>query len=90
MAVEQRDLATAKRLGRLFAEDLGWGDHIESEVVELALPPSELTRAIARLHKDATDRRPEWGGLLKGVGWPAGSTAASAPRSPARLLAGSS
>jgi len=36
MAVDQRDFATAKRLGRLFAEDLrlledlGWNDHIDS------------------------------------------------------------
>jgi hypothetical protein len=58
IAVNQRDFATAKRLGRLFAEDLrlfedlGWNDHIDREAVELRLPPSELTRTIARLHKD--------------------------------------
>ena len=59
MAVEQRDFATAKRLGRLFAEDLrlledlGWSDRIDGEAVELTSPPVELTRAIARLHRDA-------------------------------------
>lgn len=58
IAVNQRDFATAKRLGRLFAEDLrllddlGWNEHIDHEAVELHLPASELTRTIARLHED--------------------------------------
>jgi hypothetical protein len=59
MALEQPDFATAKRLGRLFAEDLrlledlGWSDRIDGETVELTLPLVELTRMITRLHKDS-------------------------------------
>jgi Mn-dependent DtxR family transcriptional regulator len=60
-AVKQRDFATAKRLGRLFAEelrlleDLGWSDRIERETVELTLPPDELARTLVRLHEGATE-----------------------------------
>jgi hypothetical protein len=58
IAVNQGDSATAKRLGRLFAEDLrlredlGWSERIDGETVELHLPVSELTRTIARVHED--------------------------------------
>jgi hypothetical protein len=61
LAVDRRDFATAKRLGRQFAEDLrlledlGWNDHIDSEAVQLHLPTSELTHTIARLHKDVAE-----------------------------------
>jgi hypothetical protein len=59
MLLEQRDFANAKRLGRLFAEDLrlledlGWSDHVEHETVELTLAPEELTPTLTRLHEDA-------------------------------------
>ena len=60
MSVDRREFATAERLGRAFAEDLrllvedlGWADTIDRETVALTVPPDELTRALARLHKDA-------------------------------------
>lgn len=34
-------------------EDLGWADTIDRETVALTQPPDELTRALARLHRDA-------------------------------------
>jgi hypothetical protein len=60
ISVQRRDFATAKRLGRAFAEDLrlledlGWAETIDRETVALTVPPDELTRTLARLHKDAT------------------------------------
>ena len=59
MSADRREFATAKRLGRAFAEDLrlledlGWADTIDRETVALTVPPDELTRTLARLHKDA-------------------------------------
>ena len=59
MSVDGREFATAKRLGRAFAEDLrlledlGWADTIDRETVALTVPADELTRTLARLHKDA-------------------------------------
>jgi hypothetical protein len=59
LCVDRRDFATAKRLGREFAEDLrlledlGWTETIDCEAVAVTVPPDELTRTLARLHKDA-------------------------------------
>jgi hypothetical protein len=59
MSVDRREFATAKRLGRAFAEDLrlledlGWADTVDRETVALTVPPDELSRALARVHKDA-------------------------------------
>jgi hypothetical protein len=59
ISVGRREFATAKRLGRAFAEDLrlledlGWAETIDRETVALTVPPHELTRTLARLHKDA-------------------------------------
>jgi hypothetical protein len=59
LGVHRRDFADAKRLGRKFAEDLrlledlGWSETIDHETVTLTMPPGELTRTLARLHKDA-------------------------------------
>jgi hypothetical protein len=60
ICVQRRDFACAKRLGRAFAEelrlleDLGWSESIDRETVALTVPAEELTRTVARLHKDAT------------------------------------
>jgi hypothetical protein len=57
--IENRDFATAKRLGRVFAEDLrlleqlGWAQETDSETVTLEMPHAEFARAVARLHSDA-------------------------------------
>ena len=59
LSVKRREFADAKRLGRKFAEDLrlmenlGWSETIDHETVTLTMPPGELTRTLARLHKDA-------------------------------------
>jgi hypothetical protein len=59
ISVDCREYATAKRLGREFAEDLrlledlGWAETIDHETVALTVQPDELTRTLARLHKDA-------------------------------------
>lgn len=59
MAVQHRDLPTARRLGRDFAEelrlleDLGWTETIDGEMIALTVPPDELMRTLARLHKHA-------------------------------------
>jgi hypothetical protein len=59
LSVQGGDFATAKRLGRDFAqdlrllEDLGWAETIDRETVALTVPADELTRTLARLHKDA-------------------------------------
>jgi hypothetical protein len=59
LSVKRRDFADAKEMGRKFAEDLrlledlGWPEDIERETVTLTMPPGELTRTLARLHKDA-------------------------------------
>ncbi|HEX7300447.1 MAG TPA: hypothetical protein VF257_15720 [Solirubrobacteraceae bacterium] len=56
--VNARKYGEAKRLGREFAEDLrlledlGWADTTDRETVALTLPSDELTRVLARLHKD--------------------------------------
>jgi hypothetical protein len=55
-----RDFATAKRQAREFVEDLhllndlGWEETIDSEWVTLTVPPGELVRTIARLHRQVT------------------------------------
>jgi hypothetical protein len=60
ICVDRREFATAKRLGRAFAEDLrlleglGWAETIDRETVALTVPPDELTRTLARLHEDAS------------------------------------
>lgn len=59
IVLEGGDFATAKRLGRDFAEDLllleglGWTPSIDRETVPLTVPPGELTRTLTRLHKHA-------------------------------------
>jgi hypothetical protein len=59
LSVDRREFATAKRLGRAFAEDLrlledlGWAETVDRETVALTVPPDDLTRTLARLHKDA-------------------------------------
>jgi hypothetical protein len=60
LSIKRREFADAKKMGREFAEDLrlledlGWTDTIDGETVALTQPPEELTRALARLHKDAS------------------------------------
>jgi hypothetical protein len=45
--------------GRAFAEDLrlledlGWAETVDRETVALTVPADQLTRTLARLHKDA-------------------------------------
>jgi len=57
--LENRDIATSKRLARAFVEDLhllndlGWDETIDSERVTLTVPPGELVRTLARLHREA-------------------------------------
>jgi hypothetical protein len=57
--LERRDFATAKQVGREFAEDLrlledlGWAETTDRETVSLTVPPGELARTLARLHSDA-------------------------------------
>jgi hypothetical protein len=59
MCIDRREFATAKRLGGEFAEDLrslddlGCPETVDREAVAATVPPDELTRALARLHKDA-------------------------------------
>jgi hypothetical protein len=59
LCIDRREFASAKRLGREFAEDLrlledlGWSETIDREAVALTVPPDELTRTLARLHRDA-------------------------------------
>jgi hypothetical protein len=59
ICVDRREFAAAERLGRDFAEDLrlledlGWAETVDSETVALTVPSNELTRTLARLHKDA-------------------------------------
>jgi hypothetical protein len=51
---DRREYATAKRLGREFAEDvrlledLGWVERIDRETVALTQPSEELTRTLTR------------------------------------------
>jgi hypothetical protein len=60
LAVKRREVADAKKMGREFAEDLrlledlGWTETIDRETASLTQPPEELTRTLARLHKDAS------------------------------------
>lgn len=57
--LENRDVATSKRLARAFVEDLhllndlGWDETIDSERVTLTVPPGELVPTLARLHREA-------------------------------------
>jgi len=59
ISVDRREFATAKRLGRAFAEDLrlledlGWAETIDHKTVALTAPSDEPGRTLARLHKDA-------------------------------------
>ncbi|HEX7298885.1 MAG TPA: hypothetical protein VF257_07740 [Solirubrobacteraceae bacterium] len=61
LCVKRRDFASAKEMGRKFAEDLrlledlGWSETIDHETVTLTMPLGELTRTLARLHKDAAE-----------------------------------
>jgi hypothetical protein len=61
LSVKRRDFPDAKEMGRKFAEDLrlledlGWSETIDHETVTLTMAPGELTRTLARLHKDAAD-----------------------------------
>lgn len=61
LSVKRRDFADAKAMGRKFAEDLrlledlGWSETIDHETVTLTMPPGELTRTLARLHKNAAE-----------------------------------
>jgi adenosylmethionine-8-amino-7-oxononanoate aminotransferase len=70
--VHRRDFADAKHLGRKFAEDLrlredlGWSETIDHETVTLTMPPDELTRTLARLHKDAASALGVYGALMHG------------------------
>jgi hypothetical protein len=56
--LENRDFATSKRLARAVVEDphllndLGWDETIDSERVTLTVPPCELVRTLARLHRE--------------------------------------
>lgn len=56
---ENKDFATAERLGREFAkdfrllEDLGWGEDDDQEAVELTMPIVELAQILKRLHGEA-------------------------------------
>jgi hypothetical protein len=60
ISVDRREYASAKRMGREFAEDLrlledlGWAETIDCKTVRLTVPARELTRTLARLHKGAT------------------------------------
>jgi hypothetical protein len=59
LAMEQETFAEAKRLGRVFAEDLrlledlGWGETTDRDTLAITMPVGELAHAIARLHRDA-------------------------------------
>jgi hypothetical protein len=59
LCVERREFADAKKMGREFAEDLrlledlGWSETIDRDTVTLTVPPDELTRTLARLHRRA-------------------------------------
>jgi hypothetical protein len=60
LSIKRREFADAKKMGREYAEDLrlledlGWADTIDRETVALTQPPAELTRTLARLHKNAS------------------------------------
>jgi hypothetical protein len=59
LCVKRREFAEAKKMGREFAEDLrlledlGWSEIIDRDTVTLTVPPGELTRTLARLHRRA-------------------------------------
>jgi hypothetical protein len=59
LSVKRRDFPDAREMGHKFAEDLrlledlGWSATIDHDTVTLTMPPGELTRTLARLHKDA-------------------------------------
>lgn len=62
IAMEQnRDFATAQRLGREFAgdmrllDDLGWHEDDEREAIELTMPADELVVVLKRLRADAAN-----------------------------------
>ena len=60
LCVERRDFSEARAMGREFAEDLrlledlGWGETIDRDTVELTVPAWELTGTLARLHRTAS------------------------------------
>jgi hypothetical protein len=69
LAVNQRDYATAQRLGmafsddlRLMSEDLGWSENGPGGAIELRTPPDVLRRALGRIRDvalglDASEER---------------------------------
>ncbi len=56
---ENKDFASAERLGREFGDDfrllddLGWGEDDDREAVALTMPTGELTQILKRLHEEA-------------------------------------
>ena len=60
LSIQRREFADARKMGSEFAEDLrlledlGWAETIDRETASLTQPPQELTRTLARLHKDAS------------------------------------
>ena len=60
LSIKRREFADARKMGGDFAEDLrlledlGWAETIDRETASLTQPPQELTRTLARLHKDAS------------------------------------
>jgi hypothetical protein len=59
LCLERRDFSEARTMGRAFAEDLrlledlGWGETIDRDTVELTVPAWELIGTLARLHRAA-------------------------------------
>ena len=60
LSIKRGEFADARQMGREFAEDLrlledlGWAETIDRETASLTQPLQELTRTLARLHKDAS------------------------------------
>jgi hypothetical protein len=60
LSVRAGDFAAAERQWSEFAADLrllgdlGWGETSDRETIVLSVPPVDLARTLARLHKDAS------------------------------------
>jgi hypothetical protein len=60
LSIKRGEFADARRMGGEFAEDLrlledlGWAETIDRETASLTQPLQELTRTLARLHRDAS------------------------------------